>query len=77
MANEVITVKWLQGGRFIDKELPAKNSEGYDYTVGNLRSDNDIASNASIAIGGVDVDNSRILADGDRIAVVVSNKTGG
>jgi len=74
---EVTTIKWLQGGRFIEKEVPAKNQHGNDYTVADLRTDHEIASNASVAINGVDAVDTRVIADGDRVGVVVSNKTGG
>mgnify|MGYP003153443599 CR=1 FL=1 len=63
-------IKVLSGGGFPEREV---NSD----TVGSLRTELDIASGASIAVNGTNVTDDYTLSDGDIVAAVTSNKTGG
>ena len=65
-----ITIIYLRGQRFVDTEVSAQ-------TVGALKTELNIPNNAAIAIGGIDVLDSHALADGDEVAAVIQNKTGG
>ena len=64
------TIKVLSGGGFITK---ATSSE----TMCELREEMGIAANTSSAVGGVDVRSSYQLQDGDIVAFVNNDKTGG
>jgi hypothetical protein len=64
------TVKILSGGGFVTKETRAE-------TMCDLREEEGINSNASAAVGGVNVNNSYQLQEGDIIAFVSNDKTGG
>tara|TARA_R100001594_G_scaffold117968_1_gene153221 strand:+ start:7515 stop:7769 length:255 start_codon:yes stop_codon:yes gene_type:complete len=64
------TVKILSGGGFVTKETRAE-------TMCELREEEGINSNASAAVGGVNVNNSYQLQEGDIIAFVSNDKTGG
>ena len=66
------TIKFLQGGGFVEKQVNAD-------TVEQLRSElpDDISANASIAVDGVSVTNSHEINDGAIIAAVNNNKSGG
>ena len=64
------TIKVLSGAGFVSQEV---NSE----TICELRQELDIDSNASVAVGGQNVRNSYVLQDGDLVAAVQNNKTGG
>ena len=63
-------IKVLSGGGFPEREV---NSD----TVGSLRTELDIAPGASIAVNGTNVTDDHVLSDGDIVAAVTSNKTGG
>ena len=63
-------IKVLSGGGFPEKEVNAS-------TVGALRSEIDISSGATVAVNGVGVTDDYELQDGDIVAAVSSNKTGG
>ena len=64
------TIKVLSGGGFVTQETTAE-------TMCELREEMDISSNASAAVGGVNVRNSYQLQDGDIVAFVNNDKTGG
>ena len=64
------TIKVLSGGGFVTQETTAE-------TMCELREEMDISSNASAAVGGVNVRNSYQLQDGDIFAFVNNDKTGG
>lgn len=63
-------IKVLSGGGFPEREV---NSE----TVGSLRTELDINAGATVAVNGTNVTDDYTLADGDIVAAVTSNKTGG
>tara|TARA_R100001594_G_scaffold1363_2_gene5902 strand:+ start:845 stop:1057 length:213 start_codon:yes stop_codon:yes gene_type:complete len=67
---EVRKIRWLSGGGFVDKEVSAS-------TVGQLRSELDIASGADIAVDGVNVSDTHELSDDSVVAAVQNNKSGG
>ena len=64
------TIKVLSGGGFVTQETRSE-------TMCELREEMSIDSNASAAVGGVNVNNSYQLQDGDIIAFVNNDKTGG
>ncbi len=64
------TIKVLSGGGFVTQETRSE-------TMCELREEMSIDSNASAAVGGVNVRNSYQLQDGDIIAFVNNDKTGG
>ena len=66
------TIKFLQGGGFVDRQTNAD-------TVEQLRGEfpDDISSGSSIAVNGVSVTNAHTLSDGDIVAAVNNNKSGG
>ena len=72
MANETTTTKieYLQGSRFVTKHVEAN-------TVAQLRTELTIPEGASIAVNREDVTNTYQLQDGDQVAAVVEDKTGG
>ena len=64
------TIKVLSGGGFPEREV---NSQ----TVGSLRDELDMAAGSSVAVNGTNVTDDYQLSDGDIVAAVTSNKTGG
>ena len=66
------TIKFLQGGGFVEKETNAD-------TVEQLRSEfpDDISASSSIAINGVSVTNTHSVSEGDIVAAVYNIKSGG
>ena len=64
------TIQYLEGSRFVDKVVDST-------TVGQLRCELEIPSNAAVSVNRADVNDSFGLSDGDQVAAVVSNKTGG
>ena len=70
--NDTTTTKieYLQGSRFVEKHVESRN-------LGGLRAELDIPANAEIAVNRVDQPDSYILQEGDQIAAVVEDKTGG
>jgi len=66
------TIKFLQGGGFVEKQTDAD-------TVEQLRAElpDDISMNSSVAVNGVSVTNTHALQDGDIVAAVNNNKSGG
>jgi hypothetical protein len=63
-------IKVLSGGGFPEREV---NSG----TVGSLRDELDITPGASVSVNGRGVTDDYQLQDGDIVAAVSSNKTGG
>ena len=63
-------IKVLSGGGFPEREV---NSQ----TVGSLRDELDMTSGSTIAVNGTGVTDDYQLQDGDIVAAVTSNKTGG
>lgn len=70
MANTSKKVRILSGGGFEEQEVNAG-------TVGALRTELDIASGASVSVDGVVRTDDFELSDGQIIAAVQNNKTGG
>tara|TARA_R100000234_G_scaffold17901_1_gene9912 strand:- start:108 stop:326 length:219 start_codon:yes stop_codon:yes gene_type:complete len=66
------TIKFLQGGGFVERQVNAD-------TVEQLRTElpDDISMNSSVAVNGVSVTNTHAISDGDIIAAVNNNKSGG
>ena len=63
-------IKVLSGGGFPEREV---NSQ----TIGSLRDELDMASGSTVAVNGTGVTDDYSLQDGDIVAAVTSNKTGG
>jgi|TARA_Y100000310_G_scaffold301604_1_gene338206 hypothetical protein len=63
-------IKVLSGGGFPEREV---NSQ----TVGSLRDELDMAAGSTVAVNGTGVTDDYQLQDGDIVAAVTSNKTGG
>jgi len=63
-------IKVLSGGGFPEREV---NSN----TVGSLRDELDMAAGSTVAVNGTGVTDDYQLQDGDIVAAVTSNKTGG
>ena len=66
------TIKFLQGGGFVERQTNAD-------TVEQLRAEfpEDITGNASVAVNGVAVTNTHAIEEGDIVAAVNNNKSGG
>jgi len=64
------TIKVLSGGGFVTQETRSE-------TMCELREEMSINSSASAAVGGVNVSNSYQLQEGDIVAFVSNDKTGG
>ena len=63
-------IKILEGGGFVDHSVSST-------TVGGLRTEKDIPGNAAISVGGRTVGDDHALSDGDLVAAVHNDKTGG
>ena len=63
-------IKVLSGGGFPEREV---NS----LTIGSLREELGMASGSTVAVNGTGVTDDYQLQDGDIVAAVTSNKTGG
>jgi len=65
------TIKILSGGGFVEQEV---NSD----TLGNLRTELNIAENAVVSVNSKNIsDNNHQINDGDIVAAVQNDKTGG
>lgn len=65
------SIKILEGGGFVDHEVTST-------TVGGLKTEMNIPSNAAVSVGGSTVtDNNHPISDGDLVAAVHNDKTGG
>lgn len=67
---EVRKIRWLSGGGFVDKEIQSS-------TVGQLRTELEISTNADIAVDGVNVADTHELSEDSVVAAVQNNKSGG
>ncbi len=65
-----LKIKVLSGGGFPEKEV---NSN----TIGSLREELNIPSNASVSVNGTGVSNDYSLQEGDLVAAVENDKGGG
>ena len=63
-------IKVLAGGGFVEQEVRSE-------TICELREELDINSGASVAVNGSNKANSYSLQDGDLVAAVSNDKTGG
>ena len=63
-------IKILEGGGFVDHSVTST-------TVGGLRTEKSIPSGSSISVGGRTVNDDHAIADGDLVAAVHNDKTGG
>ena len=64
------TIKVLQGSSFVETQVNSTN-------VGDLRQEKDIPNDASVSVNGTDATNSTNVEDGNIVAWVNNNKTGG
>ena len=64
------TIKWFSGAGFVDQEVASSS-------VGELRNELDIAETAAVSVNGINTRNSTAVAEGDFVAAVSNNKTGG
>ena len=64
------TIKVLSGGGFVEQNVRAE-------TICELRSELSIGEAASVAVNGSNQSNSYALQEGDLVAAVSNNKTGG
>ena len=63
-------IKILEGGGFVDHTVQST-------TVGGLKTEKSIPSGAAISVGGRTVGDDHQLNDGDLVAAVHNDKTGG
>ena len=63
-------IKLLSGGGFVDQSVSSE-------TVGELKNELNIASGAVVSVNGQNVRDSHALSDGDMVAAVHNDKTGG
>ena len=65
------TIKVLSGGGFVEQEVKSD-------TLGNLRTELNIAENAVVSVNSKNIsDNNHQINDGDIVAAVQNDKTGG
>lgn len=70
MSNEARTIRYLTGGGFVDQQTNARN-------VRELRAELDIDARASVSVGGQNATDDTPINEGDTVAAVNNNKTGG
>ena len=71
MANSnVITINLFADNAWVSKEVTAT-------TVGQLRVELEISSDASVMVGSTQRTDQHVLQDGDNVAYALNNKTGG
>ena len=63
-------IKILEGGGFVEHDVTST-------TVGALRNEKNYPSGSSISVGGSTVGDEHSLSDGDLVAAVHNDKTGG
>ena len=63
-------IKILEGGGFVDHDVQST-------TVGGLKTEKNIPAGAAVAVGGRTVGDDHTLSDGDLVAAVHNDKTGG
>ena len=64
------TIKVLRGSSFVETQVNSSN-------VGDLRTEQDIPQTAAVSVNGTEATNSTEIADGNIVAWVNNNKTGG
>tara|TARA_Y100000401_G_C8258775_1_gene192165 strand:- start:69 stop:296 length:228 start_codon:yes stop_codon:yes gene_type:complete len=63
-------IKILEGGGFVDHSVTST-------TVGGLKSEKNIPAGAAVSVGGRTVNDDHPINDGDLVAAVHNDKTGG
>ena len=63
-------IKILEGGGFVDHDVQST-------TVGGLKTEKNIPAGAAVSVGGRTVGDDHTLSDGDLLAAVHNDKTGG
>ena len=63
-------IKILEGGGFVDHDVQST-------TVGGLKTEKIIPAGAAVSVGGRTVGDDHTLSDGDLVAAVHNDKTGG
>ena len=63
-------IKILEGGGFVDHDVQST-------TVGGLKTEKNIPAGAAVSVGGRTVGDDHTLSDGDLVAAVHNDKTGG
>ena len=66
----MLKIKVMSGGGFPEREV---NSS----TIGSLRSELEMADGSDVSVNGIGVTDDYTLEEGDVVAAVNSNKTGG
>ena len=66
----VKTIRYLTGGGFVDQQTKATN-------VRELRAELEIDARAAISVGGQNATEDTPINEGDTVAAVNNNKTGG
>ena len=70
MANDAITINLLENGEFNSRETSSK-------TVGDLRNELSIETDANVMVAGTIRQNDFVLEDGALVAYASNNKVGG
>ena len=68
--DRVRIIRYLTGGGFVDQQVTAVN-------VRELRAELDIDARASVSVGGQNATDGTPISEGDTVAAVNNNKTGG
>lgn len=68
--DRVRIIRYLTGGGFVDQQVTAVN-------VRELRAELDIDARASVSVGGQNATDDTPINEGDTVAAVNNNKTGG
>ena len=68
--NRMKIIRYLTGGGFVDQQVQATN-------VRELRAELDIDARASVSVGGQNATDDTPISEGDTVAAVSNNKTGG
>ena len=68
--DRVRIIRYLTGGGFVDQQVTAVN-------VRELRAELDIDARASVSVGGQNATDDTPISEGDTVAAVNNNKTGG
>ena len=67
---DMMTIRYLTGGGFVDQQITSRN-------VRELRAELDIDTRASVSVGGQNATDDTPVNEGDTVAAVNNNKTGG
>ena len=70
MSEDTKTIRYLTGGGFVDQQTNAR-------TVRELRAELEIDARASVSVGGQNATEDTPINEGDTVAAVNNNKTGG